>query len=136
LYRRLRYGHHKDNQLPAKIFIAVVDDDSSVRDALTGLMRSLGYDVIAFESAEDFLKSDRRSNVSCLIADVQMPGMTGLELHDRLVAVGEPIPTILVTAYPYARARQRALQSGVRCYLPKPFREDELLGCIHSAVGL
>jgi FixJ family two-component response regulator len=98
-------------------------------------MKSLGYDVVAFEGAEDFLKSDRRSNVSCLIADVQMPGMTGLELHDRLVAIGEAIPTILITAYPDSRARQRALRSGVMCYLPKPFREDELLNCIHSAVG-
>jgi CheY-like chemotaxis protein len=85
---------------------------------------------MAFEGAEHFLKSRRRHSVSCMIADVQMPGMTGLELHDRLVASGEPIPTILITAFPDERARERALQAGVIGYLSKPFSEDELLACI------
>ena len=121
--------------MPNKTIIAVVDDDASVRDALTGLMRSLGYGVIAFGSAEDFLKSPDRPTASCLITDVQMPGMSGPELYDRLVADGEQIPTVLITAFPDSSARQRALQAGVMCYLSKPFREDELLDCIHSVVG-
>jgi FixJ family two-component response regulator len=89
---------------------------------------------MAFECADDFLKSNRR-RVSCVIADVQMPGMTGLELYNRLVASGEPIPTILITAFPDERARQDALQAGVSCYLPKPFGEDELLACIWPILG-
>ena len=98
-----------------------------------GLMRSVGYSAIAFPSAEGFLTSRRRSATACLIVDVQMPGMTGLELHNRLIASGEPIPTILITAYPDERMRAQAL-NGVLCYLAKPFSESELLACIHSAL--
>jgi FixJ family two-component response regulator len=90
---------------------------------------------MAFECAEDLLKSRRRRNVSCVIADVQMPGMTGIELHDRLVASGAPIPTILITAFPDERSRERALQAGVIGYLTKPFSEDDLLACIRSKLG-
>jgi FixJ family two-component response regulator len=114
--------------------IAIVDDDYSVREALTSLVRSLGYTAMAFECADDLLKANRR-RVSCVIADVQMPGMTGLELYNRLVASGDPIPTILITAFPDERARQHALQAGVNCYLLKPFGEDELLACIRSILG-
>jgi FixJ family two-component response regulator len=121
--------------LPRTPVIAIVDDDHSVREALTSLVRSLGYVAMAFECAEDLLKSRRRRNVSCMIADVQMPGMTGIELHNRLVASGEPIPTVLITAFPDERARGRALQAGVIGYLTKPFSEDELLGCIRSTLG-
>jgi FixJ family two-component response regulator len=99
------------------------------------LIRSLGYTAIAFECAQDLLKSKRRRSVSCVIADVQMPGMTGLELHDRLVASGEPVPTILITAFPDQRTRERALQAGVMCYLTKPFSEDDLLACIRTTLG-
>jgi FixJ family two-component response regulator len=115
--------------------IAIVDDDHSIREALTSLVRSLGYVAIAFACAEDLLKSKRRRSVSCVIADVQMPGMTGLELHHRLVASGEPIRTILITAFPDERARERALRAGVICYLTKPFSEDALLTCIRSTLG-
>jgi FixJ family two-component response regulator len=121
--------------LPRKAFIAIVDDDHSVREALTSLVRSLGYAAMAFECAEDLLKSKRRRSVSCVITDVQMPGMTGVELHNRLVASGEPIPTILITAFPDERARERALQAGVTCYLTKPFSEDHLLACIRTILG-
>jgi len=95
----------------------------------------MGYAAVAFECAEDLLKFKQRRGLSCMIADVQMPGMTGLELHDRLVASGEPIPTILITAFPDERARERALQAGVIGYLAKPFSEDELLVCIRSSLG-
>ena len=114
--------------------IAIVDDDVSVREALAGLVRSLGHGAVAFGRAEDLLASDRRG-VACVIADVQMPGMTGPELHGRLVASGEPLPTILITAYPDEAARERALRAGVVCYLAKPFGEDELLACLHSILG-
>jgi FixJ family two-component response regulator len=121
--------------LPRTPAIAVVDDDRSVREALTSLVRSLGYVAMAFECAEDLLKSKRRRRLSCVIADVQMPGMTGLELHDRLVAAGEPIPTILITAFPDETARKRALQAGVVGYLTKPFSEDDLLASIRSTLA-
>jgi FixJ family two-component response regulator len=121
--------------LPRTAIIAIVDDDHSVREALTSLVRSLGYVAMPFDCAEDLLKSKDRRSVSCVIADVQMPGMTGLELHDRLVASGAPIPTILITAFPDESARQRALKAGVIGYLTKPFSEDDLLGCIRSTLG-
>lgn len=122
-------------ELPNKIVISIVDDDGSVREAITGLMKSLGFFAQAFHSCESFLKSDHRKGTDCLIADVQMPGMTGLELHSRLIASGEPIPTILITAYPDENVRTRALEAGVIGYLAKPFAEDELLGCIRSALA-
>jgi len=114
--------------------IAVVDDDQSVREAVTGLLKSFGYRAVAFERAEDFLKSSDRHSTACLIADVQMPGMTGPDLQLRLVASGSPIPTILITAYPDQAVRARALQNGVLSYLAKPFRDEELLSCIRSAI--
>jgi len=120
--------------LAKKKRISVVDDDKSVREAITGLMRSLGFVATAFHSGESFLSSNRRHSTACLIADMQMPGMTGLELHGRLAASGKPIPTILITAYHDERVRARALQAGVICYLAKPFDENELLACISSAL--
>jgi FixJ family two-component response regulator len=113
--------------------IAVVDDDESVREALTGLMKSLGYRAVAFRSAAEFLNSKLRHSAACLIADVQMPGMTGPELYDRLVASGQPIPTILITAYPNETVRARVLNAGVQGFLTKPFSEDELLECMRCA---
>jgi FixJ family two-component response regulator len=90
---------------------------------------------MAFECAEDLLKSRRCATVSCLITDVQMPGMTGLELYHRLAVSRTPIPTILMTAFPDERARERALQAGVICYLAKPVSEDDLLACIRSILA-
>jgi len=114
--------------------IAIVDDDESVREALTSFVRSLGYAAIAFERAEDLLSSTRRHGVSCVITDVQMPGMTGLELYHQLVKSGQPTPTILITAFPDERMRERALRAGVIGYLTKPFSEDDLLACIRSTL--
>jgi FixJ family two-component response regulator len=123
----------REPKLPNTPVIAIVDDDHSVREALTSLVRSLGYAAIAFESAEDLLKSRRRRSMSCVIADVQMPGMSGLELHQRLLASGRPLPTILITAYPDDGARERALAAGIIGYLSKPFDENDLIACIRSA---
>lgn len=120
----------------AKPLISVVDDDESMREAIRGLMKSLGYTAEAFASAEEFLNSPKVPRTSCLIADVQMPGMTGPELHRHLLAAGNPIPTILITAYPDDRARERALEDGVVCYLSKPFDENDLLTCLRSSLNI
>jgi FixJ family two-component response regulator len=116
--------------------ISVVDDDESMREAIRGLMRSLGYAAVAFASAEEFLSSCQIPRTSCLITDVQMPGITGLELHHRLLAAGKIIPTILITAYPDDSARERALGDGVVSYLSKPFDENDLLTCIRSSLNI
>jgi FixJ family two-component response regulator len=102
---------------------------------MKGLMKSAGFDAESFDSAESFLQSDRRKGTSCLIADVQMSGVTGLELHARLTSSDKPIPTILITAYPDDRIRASALRAGVRCFLAKPFADEDLLGCIHRALN-
>jgi FixJ family two-component response regulator len=119
---------------PPKAVISIVDDDESVREAVMDLMRSLGFTTEAYARGEDFLKSDRLQTTCCLIADVQLPGMSGPELHRRLVASGTAIPTVLITAYPDDAVRTRALEAGVVGYLTKPFSHSELLGCINSAL--
>lgn len=113
--------------------IAVVEDDDSVREATLGLLRSHGLIAKGFSSANAFLNSNRIRITSCLIADVQMPEMGGLALYGHLVAVGFPIPTILITAYPDENVRARAINSGVTGYLVKPFSERDLLECIGTA---
>jgi FixJ family two-component response regulator len=121
--------------MPKKRVITIVDDDESVRQALMGLMRAVGFTSEAYACAQDFLKSGRVQRTSCLIADLRMPGMSGLQLHHRLVASGNPVPTILITAHPDDGIRERALRAGIICYLTKPFNEDDLLACIRSALG-
>jgi FixJ family two-component response regulator len=114
--------------------VAIVDDDEFFRGSMRRLMRSLGYTVEAFPSAAVFLASRRLDNTTCLIADIQMPGMTGVELNARLIEAGRKIPTILVTAYPDEVTRARALKDGVVCYLRKPFDDNDLMDCIRKAV--
>ena len=120
--------------MPMKPVIAIVDDDESVREATESLVRVSGFEPEAFRCANEFLKSDGPRRTSCLIADVQMPGMSGIELHGLLVQSGNAIPTVLMTAYPDDKARARALKAGVICYLTKPFSNDELVGCIRTAL--
>jgi FixJ family two-component response regulator len=115
--------------------ISIVDDDELLRGAVTDLIRSLGYRAAAFGSAEAFLRSRQLSRTACLIADINMPTMSGLELYRRLSSSGAVIPTILITAYPDDRIRKRALDAGVRCYIVKPFDESELLLCIDNALS-
>jgi FixJ family two-component response regulator len=117
-----------------KPLISIVDDDELIRDAATGLIKSLGYNAVAFASAEDFLSSRQLSQTACLIADINMPEMSGLDLHRELSASGKPIPTVLITAYPDDGVRKRALSAGVIGYLTKPFEEDDLLACVRSAL--
>jgi len=117
------------------ILISVVDDDLAACQAIVGLVRALGYLVAGFPSAAGFLQSQELSRTACLISDMRMPGMTGLELHQFLVASGTPIPTILVTAYPNETFRRQALQAGVLCCLTKPCSPNDLLDCIRSALS-
>jgi FixJ family two-component response regulator len=118
-----------------KPLISIVDDDESVREAMKGLMMSLGFRAEAFSCGEQFLSSSRVSCTACLVADVNMPHMTGVELHRRLAASGRNIPTILITAYPDEGIRARALAAGIRGYLSKPFSEDDLLDCISAVLA-
>jgi FixJ family two-component response regulator len=120
--------------MPNNAIISIVDDDPSVREALKGLLRSMGYAAELFASAVEFLASPHLHDTACLIADVHMPAMSGLELHRRIVSSGHSIPTILMTAHTDDKVRSRALADGITCYLYKPFGDDILLACIHSAL--
>jgi FixJ family two-component response regulator len=115
--------------------VSVVEDDQFFRDSMRRLMRSLGYVVEAFPSAADFLASSRLAETACLIADVHMPAMTGIELYRHLIDAGHAIPTILVTAYPNDADRTRALNDGVVCYLRKPIDEQNLLRCLRAVLA-
>ncbi len=121
--------------MPEKIVISIVDDDESVREGLVGLMQSHGYCAESFDSGASFLASKSAKRTDCLIVDMHMPGMTGLELIGRLAAAGKSVPSILITARRDESVRARAAQAGVTCYLTKPFKEDRLLGCIHAALA-
>jgi CheY-like chemotaxis protein len=120
--------------LPSTPLISIVDDDEDFRAAITDLLRTIGLTVEAFPSAADFLASPNMRDTSCLIADVHMPRMTGIELQRHLVESGNAVPTILVTAYPDESDRARALENGVICYLTKPVDGDGLLGCVSTAL--
>jgi FixJ family two-component response regulator len=117
-----------------KLLISVVEDDRFFRESMGRLMRSLGYSAEAFASAADFLGSPRLTETACLIADVNMPAMTGVALYRHLVEAGRAIPTILVTAYPNDVDRARALNDGVVCYLRKPVDEQHLIRCLRAAL--
>ena len=117
-----------------KILVSVVDDDRFCRESMSRLLRSLGHTVDSFSSAVEFLASPRLAETACLIADVQMPAMTGLELHRRLVEAGQAIPTILMTAFPNNVDRARALNDGVMCYLRKPVEEAHFTRCVREAL--
>jgi FixJ family two-component response regulator len=120
--------------MPGRTLISIVEDDQPFRDSMRNLITSLGYSVEGFASAAIFLASPLLAETACLVADVQMPGMTGVELHRKLVDAGFAIPTILITAYPDDLVRNRALKNGVVCYLSKPVDDDHLERCLHSAL--
>jgi FixJ family two-component response regulator len=115
--------------------ISIVDDDKSVRNAARTLLRSLGYSTATFESAEAFLQSGRLRETACLITDVQMPGMSGVDLQDHLIASGDTTPVIFVTAFPEERIRARALSAGAFGFLTKPFSEKCLVACLDKALA-
>ena len=114
--------------------ISVVDDDASIREALKSLMRSVRIDVEAFASAEEFLASDRLNDTACLILDVHLPGMSGLELQNRLHIEGHRIPIIFITAHADEASRQLALKNGAIEFLSKPVRRETLFKAIQSAI--
>lgn len=113
--------------------ISIVDDDASVRKSLSGLVRSVGFAAEAFASAEEFLATGNVRDTHCLILDVRMPGMGGLELQRRLTADGCAVPVVFITAHGDAASRAQALEAGAVEYLLKPFSEEALLGAIHAS---
>jgi FixJ family two-component response regulator len=117
-----------------RTLISIVDDDQPFRESMRTLVTLLGYNVEAFPSAADFLASRLLPETACLLTDVQMPGMTGIELHRHLINAGYAIPTILVTAYPDEVVRDRAQKEGVVCYLSKPLDDGDLERCLRSAL--
>ena len=110
--------------------ISIVDDDEGIRQALKSLIDSVGFRAEMFDSGERFLNSPYLSQTDCLIADVRMPGMSGLELQDRLSAAGRSIPIVFISAHDDNEARARGLRAGAIDFLQKPFSEDSLLGAI------
>jgi FixJ family two-component response regulator len=115
--------------------IAIVDDNDPFSHATASFIRSLGYSVLQFASAEAFLKSIRLDDTECLISDVQMPGMNGIELQGKLIAQGHHFPIIFVTAFPEMKARAQALASGAIGFLAKPFSDEILITCLNKALG-
>jgi len=114
--------------------ISVVDDDESVRDAAVNLFRSIGLPAAAYCSAEEFLASGMLERTSCLVLDVHMPGMGGLDLQSHLESIGRHIPIVFVTAFAEDTTRAKAMAGGAVCFLAKPFREGDLLDGIRSAL--
>lgn len=114
--------------------ITIIDDDESVRLATASLVRSLGYAAASFASAEDFLISAERGTTACVITDVQMPGMSGLELQSRLSAAGDPIPLIFITAFPEERIRRQVDARGAYGFFAKPFDCNAMIACIDRAL--
>jgi FixJ family two-component response regulator len=114
--------------------VMIVDDDVSIRKAVRRLMKSYGFVVEAFASAEEFLGSDGLDKASCLILDVRMPGMNGLDLQRRVIESGCVIPIVFITAFADDHTRAQAVEGGAVGYLAKPFDDEELLNCIHTAL--
>jgi FixJ family two-component response regulator len=113
--------------------ISIVDDDALVGDGIAALVESLGYNAVTFTSAEHFLRSDVIAETTCLITDVQMPGISGLELQEALQSRGHLTPVIVITAYPNEKHRTRALENGAVAYLSKPFNDRSLMECLTTA---
>jgi tungstate transport system substrate-binding protein len=123
-----------DVEMSAAPLISIVDDDALARDGIRELVESLGYKTATFESAEHFLKSRMVAETTCLITDVQMPGLSGLELQEALESQGYHTPVILITAYPNEKCRTRALDNGAVGFLSKPFDEESLIKCLIAAI--
>lgn len=121
--------------MPSTLLVSIVEDDNFLRASMGRLMRSLGFAVETFPSAAGLLASPRLADTDCLIADVNMPAMTGIELYRHLVKAGQAIPTILITAYPNDLDRTSALNEGVVCYLQKPVDRQDLIRCIDAALS-
>ena len=116
--------------------ISIIDDDASMRNATRRLVKSLGLNANTFASAEEFLDSDGVRDTSCVITDMQMPGLSGAELQGYLLARGVTTPIIFVTAFPEAGLRKRVLDAGAVGFLSKPFEEQQLISCLKTALGM
>jgi FixJ family two-component response regulator len=125
---------HREIEVSKGPLVAIVDDDESIRNTTKDLLESAGFSAAVFARAASLLKSRRLNQVRCLITDMRMPKMTGLELHQHLVASNHAIPTILMTAYPDVRAQAQAIKANAVCYLVKPFAADDLLACVRCAL--
>ena len=121
--------------MSSRPLVAIVDDDDSLRDATSNLLQAAGFSTATFADAESFLKSAGRARAECVVTDMRMPGMSGVELHQQLAASGVPIPTVLITAYASDETRLRARRAGIICCLAKPFHPDELLECVREALA-
>jgi len=115
-------------------FVAIVDDDESIRAALQGFMKEAGLPAQSFASAEEFLGSDDLNQVGCLVADIRMPGMSGLELQARLNAERRRVPIVFITAHGDESMKMQALRAGAVEFLAKPFDEEVLLDCVRAAM--
>lgn len=116
--------------------VAVVDDDDAVLDATSSFLEALGYETLTFSSGEAFLRSEARADVACLLTDVNMPGIDGLELQDRVRQTNPTLPVIMMTALNDEAVRRRALAGGARELLRKPLAADALVRCLEAAVGV
>jgi FixJ family two-component response regulator len=123
-----------EENVPEVPLIAVVDDDTAVREAVQSLLRSVGFRAVAFASAQDFLQSGRLPETACLIVDVRMPRMSGLALQQQLATADRPMPIIFITAHGDEEARARALRAGAVAFLDKPFSDEVLLRAVQSAL--
>jgi FixJ family two-component response regulator len=130
----LRRGAGRGCSVSDTTLIAIVEDDGSMRPAVMSLVRSLGYEAEGFESAEDFLKSDAACEAACIITDIQMPGMSGIELKRQLAARGHAAPVIMITARAEPELESQAMASGAVCFLRKPFQAEALISCLSSAL--
>jgi FixJ family two-component response regulator len=116
--------------------ISIIDDDRSIREAVRSLIRSLGYEAVAFSSAEEYLRSDRVADSECIITDLQMPGMTGIDLQHRLIEGGYRKPVILMSALSAEDAGAHAMEAASCRFLRKPFGDERLIECLDRALGV
>ena len=122
----------KARRVPPGILISIIDDDDSMRSAIVALLRSAGYDAHGFASAEEFLGCGKVQRFACIVADIQLPRMSGIELKQYLAACQSPVPVIMITAH--HQLEERALASGAISFLHKPFEADALIGCLERAL--
>ena len=131
LQNTLQHGRVRVSEPPV---IAIVDDDASIREALQSLLRSVGWRAAGFASAEDFLQSGQGQTTACLLLDVRLPGMSGLELQRQLATAHDPLPIIFITAHGDEATRARALRAGAVAFLAKPFSDEVLLRAVQAAL--
>ena len=124
----------KGRGVAAGPLIAIIDDDDSMRSAVAALVRSAGYEALAFASAEEFLAYGTVGSFACVISDIQMPGMSGIELKKHLAASQSAVPVIMITARHDLGLEEKAMASGAACFLRKPFEADALINCLQRAL--